>query len=46
MRHATQALLPMAAALPLKVRAARYAVEGDAGLADAVQSDTVTRAEC
>jgi hypothetical protein len=33
----------MAAALQLKVRAARYAVAGDAGLVDAVQSDTVAR---
>jgi hypothetical protein len=36
----------MAAALPLKVRAARYAVAADAGLVDAVQSDTVARTKC
>jgi hypothetical protein len=35
----------MAAALPLKVRAARYVVAGDAGLVDAVQSDTVAQAK-
>ena len=33
----------MAAALPLKVRAARYVVAGDVGLVDALQSDTVAR---
>jgi len=35
----------MAAALSLKVRAARYAVAGDAGLVDAVQSDTMAQAK-
>jgi hypothetical protein len=33
----------MAAVLPLKVKAAIYAVAGDAGLVGAVQSDTVAR---